>query len=70
MPLTKLGNGYYLFGTRKIFIKAQDDQLSIRAGGGYIGINEFLEEYSESEFSKINRLMERNELANMNKFRL
>ena len=59
VPIKRLGDGYYLFGTRKIFAKILNSQAAIRVGGGYIGLIEFLEQYSDTEFSKIERLKEK-----------
>jgi len=35
VPLQKLGDGYYVFGTRKIYAKVMNGQLVVRVGGGY-----------------------------------
>lgn len=59
VPITRMGNGYYLFGTRKIYAKILNGKLVIRVGGGYMIITEFLDQYSEIELNKIDRLMER-----------
>ena len=42
VPLKRLGGGYYLFGTRKIFAKIMNDKLVVRVGGGYMTIEEFI----------------------------
>lgn len=59
VPITRMGNGYYLFGTRKIYAKIMNGKLVIRVGGGYMNITEFLDQYSEVEMNKIERLMEK-----------
>jgi uncharacterized coiled-coil protein SlyX len=60
VPVTKLDkDGNYLFGTKKINAKILDDALVIRVGGGYIGIQEFFEKYTQIEVVKINKEMER-----------
>lgn len=59
VPITRMGKGYYLFGTRKIYAKILNGKLVIRVGGGYMIITEFLDQYSEVELNKIERLMER-----------
>jgi hypothetical protein len=59
VPITRMGKGYYLFGTRKIYAKILNDKLVIRVGGGYMNITEFLDQYSEIEMSKIERLLEK-----------
>ena len=45
VPISRLGNGQYMFGTRKIFAKIVNGQLLIRVGGGYMGIEEFMGYY-------------------------
>lgn len=57
VPVTKLGDGYYLFGTRKIYMKLQNGRLVVRVGGGYMFISEFLETYTDSELNHIESQM-------------
>ena len=59
VPITRIGNGYYLFGTKKIYAKILNGKLVIRVGGGYMIITEFLDQYSEVELNKIERLMKK-----------
>ena len=58
IPLTRLGGGFYLFGTRKIFAKIMNNKLVVRVGGGYMVIDEFLATYSDMELIRINKMME------------
>lgn len=58
IPLTRLGGGFYLFGTRKIFAKIMNGKLVVRVGGGYMVIDEFLLTYSDMELIRINKMME------------
>lgn len=58
IPLTRLGGGFYLFGTRKIFAKIMNKKLVVRVGGGYMIIDEFLATYSDMELIRINKMME------------
>lgn len=58
VPIKKLGNGYYIFGTRKIYAKILNGKLVIRVGGGYMIIEEFISTYAEQELNKINRIQE------------
>lgn len=53
MPIKRLGNGYYLFGTKKIFAKIMNGKLVIRVGGGFMVIEEFIAAYAEAEMKKI-----------------
>jgi hypothetical protein len=59
VPIKRLGNGYYLFGTKKIYAKIMNGKLVIRVGGGYMIIEEFIASYSDSEIKKINAIDER-----------
>jgi hypothetical protein len=45
IPIDRLGNGYYQFGTKKIYAKITNGKLVIRVGGGYMGIDEFMYYY-------------------------
>lgn len=42
VPTKKLGDGYYLFGTRKIYAKILCGKLVVRVGGGFMVIEEFI----------------------------
>ena len=45
VPIKRLGNNQYTFGTKKIFAKIINGKLVIRVGGGYMGIEEFMMYY-------------------------
>lgn len=62
LPLEKLGDGNYLFGTKKIFAKILNGQLVVRVGGGYMVVDEFIRTYAEAEQERMkqNRGSERN----------
>jgi len=53
VPIKKLGNGFFMFGTKKIFAKVRNGMLVIRVGGGYMVINEFMTTHSEKEMRKV-----------------
>ncbi len=55
VKLKKVGEGQYMFGTKKIFAKIQNEKLVIRVGGGYMMIDEFLSVYTAQELSKLQR---------------
>ena len=38
VPIKRVGNGYYYFGSKKIFAKIINGKLVIRVGGGYMSI--------------------------------
>lgn len=62
VPIKKLGDGYYLFGTRKIYAKILNGKLVIRVGGGYMVIEEFISTYAEKELIKMETLNGREQL--------
>lgn len=35
--------GVYQFGSKRIFIKVEQDRINIRVGGGYLSIDEFID---------------------------
>ena len=47
--------GVYLYGTKKVIMKIENDQLVVRVGGGYIKIDEFLEQYTGVELEKLEK---------------
>lgn len=55
VPIKKLGDGYYLFGTRKIYAKILNGKLVIRVGGGFMVIEEFISTYAEKELVKMDQ---------------
>jgi hypothetical protein len=52
VTIKRLGNGYYLFGSKKIFAKIMNGKLVIRVGGGFMVIEEFIATYAEAEMIK------------------
>lgn len=53
VPIRRLGGGFYMFGTRKIFAKIMNGKLVIRVGGGFMVIEEFIATYAEAESKKM-----------------
>ncbi len=53
VPIRRIGGGYYMFGTKKIYAKIQNGKLVIRVGGGYMIIDEFIQSYAQQELIKI-----------------
>jgi hypothetical protein len=47
VPIQRLGDGNYMFGSRKIYAKIMNDKLVIRVGGGFMLIDEFLNTYGQ-----------------------
>lgn len=56
VPVRRLGDGFYLFGTRKIFAKVLNNKLVVRVGGGFMSFTEFIDTYALVELKKINEL--------------
>ena len=38
--------GVYQFGSRKVVVKVDKDKINVRVGGGYLSIDEFLDQYT------------------------
>jgi len=47
--------GVYEFGSRKVFVRCDKDRINIKVGGGYLSIDEFLDQYTPLELEKIER---------------
>ena len=47
--------GVYQFRTKRIAIKVEKDNIKIRVGGGYLSIDEFLDQYTTVELEKLER---------------
>lgn len=64
--------GVYLYGTRRINLKIEKaGTIKVRVGGGYLSIDEFIDQYTPQELEKIERLNTRSasplsDMANMN----
>lgn len=56
LPITRLGNQFYMFGTKKIYAKIINDKLVVRVGGGFMGIDEFINTYGQQELQKVQRM--------------
>lgn len=53
LPIKRLGDGNYLFGTKKIYAKIMNGKLVIRVGGGFMSIEEFIATYADFEITKV-----------------
>jgi len=47
--------GVYQFGTKRVNIRVENNKINVRVGGGYLSIDEFLEQYTQSECEKLAR---------------
>ena len=61
LPIKRLGDGYYLFGTKKIYIKVHRGRLLTKSGGGFQDFIEYVETYQGDEQNKINDLKKNGE---------
>ena len=52
LKIERLGGGYYMFGTKKIYCKIINGKLVVRVGGGYMGMEEFISVYGQQEVNK------------------
>jgi len=52
LPVVRLSAGKYLFGSRNIMAKIINGKLVIRVGGGYMGVDEFIDQYGKIEMLK------------------
>ena len=47
--------GVYQFGSKRVAVKVDKDKINIRVGGGFLSIDEFLDQYTPAELEKIER---------------
>ena len=47
--------GVYYFGTKRVAVKVEKNNIKIRVGGGYLSIDEFIEQYTPTELEKLER---------------
>ena len=47
--------GVYMFGSKRIAVKVEKDSIKIRVGGGYLSIDEFIDQYTPVELEKLER---------------
>lgn len=47
--------GIYQFGSKRVHVKIEKDKINIRVGGGFLSIDEFLDQYTPGELDKMER---------------
>lgn len=52
----RLGEGWYLFGTRRVFARIVSGKLVLRVAGGWERLDDFVERHTEEELHKLARL--------------
>lgn len=50
--MTRLSEGNYTIGTKKIMCRIVNGRLLVRVGGGFMSIEEYLEQYGKGEAGK------------------
>ena len=53
LPVKRLSQGKYMFGSRQIMAKIINGKLVIRVGGGYMSVDEFIDQYGKIELLKL-----------------
>ena len=56
VPISRLNDGNYIFGTKKIHVKIMNNKLVVRVGGGFRNMDDFITTYAESERQRIERM--------------
>ena len=56
IPISRIGDGWYMFGSKKIYAKIMNNKLVCRVGGGFSNMEEFIKDYAESERLKLERM--------------
>jgi len=47
--------GVYEFGSKRVYVKVAQGKIRIQVGGGYLSIDEFLDQYTPVELEKLER---------------
>ena len=47
--------GVYEFGSRRVMVKVERGKIQIKVGGGYLSIDEFLDQYTPVELERLER---------------
>lgn len=47
--------GVYEFGSSRVRVKVERDRIQIKVGGGFLSIDEFLDQYTPTELAKLER---------------
>ena len=56
IPISRVSDGWYMFGSKKIYTKIMNNMLVCRVGGGFMSMDEFIATYAESERLKLERM--------------
>ena len=47
--------GVYEFGSKRVLVRVERGKIQIKVGGGYLSIDEFLQQYTPEELAKLKR---------------
>lgn len=47
--------GVYQFGSKRVYVKSDKDKILVRVGGGFLSIDEFIDQYTPDELQKLER---------------
>lgn len=47
--------GVYQFGSKRIVVKVDKDKINIKVGGGFLSVDEFLDQYTPGEIERLER---------------
>ena len=45
-------NGVYQFGSKRIAVKTEGGKIQVRVGGGFLSLDEFIDQFTPTEFEK------------------
>ncbi len=45
--------GVYVFGSKRVWIKVENDKIIVRVGGGYLSLDEFIDQYTPAELERL-----------------
>jgi len=52
MHFVREAEGVYKYGKKRVFMKIEGEHIIIRVGGGYLTIDEFIDQYCDGEGEK------------------
>jgi len=55
IPFIRESTGVYSFGSKRVAIRIEKDKLNVRVGGGYLAIDDFIDQYTPLEMEKKDR---------------
>lgn len=47
--------GVYQFGSKRVYVRCEKDKILIRTGGGFLSIDEFIDQYTPDELGRLER---------------